>query len=170
MQWDLFTVIQQILILLTISGQVWVSIVVIKNTPGTSERYVRIMAFCTGLLAFLLCRPLGITFADLMLKAHHHGGLLEKMVLTGAMPFMVGILVSEGTVIAINMRKPIPIRFMLIIAAFTISQASYTNYIAITTRIATLDKAFIPNICYAIAIGMWMTWRYKELPGNRNLD
>lgn len=161
MQWDTFTVIQQILIILTISGQIWVSVLVVRNATGT-EQYVRLMSFCTGLLIFLLCRPLGITFADLMLRAHAEGTLFDKVLMGGVMPFLVGIFVSEGTVFALGMRRPIPIRFMLIVAAFTLSQAAYTNYVAITTKITTLDKAFIPNICYAIAVGIWLTWRYSD--------
>ncbi|RMH93276.1 hypothetical protein EBB59_05100 [Lysobacter pythonis] len=163
MHWDLFTIIQQILIILTIAGQLWISILVVRNAKGT-EQYVRLMSFCTGLLLFLLCRPLGLTFADLMLRAHGEGNLIEKILMGGVMPFLVGIFVSEGTVFALGMRKPIPIRFMLIVAAFTLSQAAYTNYVTLTTKVTTLDKAFIPNICYAIAVGIWLTWRYREIP------
>lgn len=163
-KWDLFTIIQQLLILLTIAGQVWVSFKVILSALG-NERYVRLMSFCTGLLMFLLCRPLHITFADLMLKMHTHSGRFEMILLGGVMPILVGILVSEGTVLALKTRHPIPIRFMLIVAAFTLSQAAYTNFVVLTTQVTTLDRAFIPNICYAIAVGMWLTWRYREDDG-----
>lgn len=169
MKWDLFTIIQQILIILTITGQLWVSILVVRNTQGT-EQYVRLMAFCTGLLLFLLCRPLNLTFADLMLRAHAEGGLIDKVLIGGMMPFLVGIFVSEGTILALNMRSPIPIRFMLIVAAFTLSQAAYTNYVTLVTKVTTLDKAFIPNICYAIAVGIWLTWRYREIPARPYQD
>lgn len=161
MKWDLFTIIQQLLILLTISGQIWVSFKVIFAAAG-NERYVRLMSFCTGLLIFLLCRPLHITFADLMLRMHEQSSLFDMILMGGVMPTLVGILVSEGTVIALKTRHPIPIRFMLIVAAFTLSQAAYTNFIVLTTKITTLDQAFIPNICYAIAVGMWLTWRYRD--------
>lgn len=129
---------------------------------------MRLMAFCTGLLLFLLCRPLGVTFADLMLRAHAEGGVLGKIMIGGAMPFLVGIFVSEGTILALSMRNPIPVRFMLIVAAFTLSQAAYTNYITLVTKVTTLDKAFIPNICYAVAVGVWLTWRYREIPARTN--
>lgn len=164
MKWDLFTIIQQLLILLTIAGQIWVSLKVIFSAIG-NERYVRLMSFCTGLLVFLLCRPLRITFADLMVQMQGQASTLQMIMLGGVMPILVGILVSEGTVIALKTRHPIPIRFMLIVAAFTLSQAAYTNFIVLTTRITTLDRAFIPNICYAIAVGMWLTWRYREEDG-----
>jgi len=38
-----------------------------------------------------------------------------------------------------------------------------------TGQSTTLDRAFIPNICYAIAVGMWLTWRYRDedSPGKR---
>ncbi len=87
------------------------------------------------------------------------------ILLGGVMPILVGILVSEGTVLALKTRHPIPIRFMLIVAAFTLSQAAYTNFVVLTTQVTTLDRAFIPNICYAIAVGMWLTWRYREDDG-----
>lgn len=163
MKWDAFTIIQQMLILMTIVGQTWVSFKVILATVG-NERYVRLMSFSTGLLIFLLCRPLHVTFADMMVRMHQQDSLLTMVMMGGVMPVLVGILVSEGTVLALKTRQPIPIRFMLIVAAFTLSQAAYTNFVALTTRITTLDQAFIPNICYAIAVGMWMTWRYREEP------
>ena len=164
MKWDLFTIIQQLLILLTIAGQIWVSFKVIFFASG-NERYVRLMSFCTGLLVFLLCRPLHITFADLMIRMDEHHNSFEMIMMGGVMPALVGILVSEGTVLALKTRHPIPIRFMLIVAAFTLSQAAYTNFMVLTTQVTTLDRAFIPNICYAIAVGMWLTWRYRDEDG-----
>lgn len=163
-KWDLFTIIQQLLILLTIAGQIWVSFKVILAALG-NERYVRLMSFCTGLLVFLLCRPLHITFADLMIRMNEHNSPFEMIMMGGVMPALVGILVSEGTVLALKTRHPIPIRFMLIVAAFTLSQAAYTNFMVLTTHVTTLDRAFIPNICYAIAVGMWLTWRYRDDDG-----
>ena len=42
------------------------------------------------------------------------------------------------------------------------AQAAYTNFIAVTTHLTTLDKAFIPNLCYAVSVGLWLTFRYRE--------
>ncbi|MBS0226263.1 MAG: hypothetical protein JSS25_07995 [Proteobacteria bacterium] len=164
MKWDTFNILEQLLILLTISGQLWISTKVILAAKG-NERYVRSMAFATGLLLFLLCRPLGVTFADLMLKAHAQGSLFNLVLIGGVTPFLIGVLVSEGTVLALHMRKPVFVRFMLIVAAFTLSQAAYTNFTAVTTHVTTLDKAYIPNLCYAVAVGLWMTFRYHDARG-----
>lgn len=164
MKWDTFNILEQLLILLTICGQLWISTKVILAAQG-NERYVRSMAFATGLLLFLLCRPLGVTFADLMLKAHAQGNLFNLVLIGGVTPFLIGVLVSEGTVLALHMRKPVFVRFMLIVAAFTLSQAAYTNYTAVTTRVTTLDKAYIPNLCYAVAVGLWLTFRYHDRRG-----
>lgn len=162
MDWDLFTLIQQSLIVLTIIGQAWISFTVILSAKG-SERYVRLTSFCTGLLLFLLCRPLHITFADLMLRMHRlPGSLFDAILMEGLMPMLIGILVSEGTILALRVRHPVPARFMLTVAAFTLSQAAYTNFVVLATQVTSLDRAFIPNICYAIAVGMWMTWRYRD--------
>ena len=162
MDWDPFTLIQQLLIVLTIAGQVWISFKVILSATG-SERYVRLTSFCTGLLVFLLCRPLHLTFADLMLRMHQlRGNLLEMIMMEGAMPMLIGILVSEGTILALHARHPVPTRFMLTVAAFTLAQAAYTNFVVLTTQVTSLERAFIPNLCYAIAVGMWMTWRYRD--------
>lgn len=163
MKWDAFNVLEQMLILLTISSQVWIAIRVIMNANG-AEQYVRVMAFASGLLMFLLSRPLGITFADLMLTARVQDNLLSLVVIGGLMPFMIGIAVSEATIIAMRLGDPIWIRSMLIVAAFTASQAAYTNFIALTTQVTTLDRAYIPNLCYAIAVGIWLTFRFQERP------
>lgn len=161
MQWDAFTVFQQLLILLTISSQIWIAIKVIMAAHGP-EQYVRIMAFCTGLLLFLLSRPFGLTFADLMVAARAQENLLNLVLIGGVMPFLVGVMVSEATILALRMGNPIPIRFMLMVAAFTLSQAAYTNFIALTTDGVRLDRAFIPNLCYAVAVGIWLTFRYRD--------
>lgn len=163
MKWDAFNVLEQMLILLTISSQVWIAIRVIMNANG-AEQYVRVMAFASGLLMFLLSRPLGITFADLMLTARVQDNLLSLVLIGGLMPFMIGIAVSEATIIAMRLGDPIWIRSMLIVAAFTASQAAYTNFIALTTQVTTLDRAYIPNLCYAIAVGIWLTFRFQERP------
>lgn len=161
MQWDAFTVFQQLLILLTISSQIWIALKVIMSATGP-EQYVRIMAFCTGLLVFLLSRPFGLTFADLMLAARVQTDLLNLVLIGGVMPFLVGVAVSEATIIALRLGNPVPIRFMLMVAGFTLSNAAYTNYIALTTRVTSLDRAFIPNLCYAVAVGIWLTFRYRD--------
>lgn len=161
MQWDAFTALEQLLILLTIASQVWIAVKVIMASAG-AEQYVRLMSFCSGLLMFLLSRPLGITFADLLLEARVQENLLSMVLIGGAMPFLIGIAVSEATIIAIRIGRPVWIRTMLIVAAFTASQAAYTNYIALTTHATSLDRAFIPNLCYAIAVGLWLTFRYRE--------
>jgi hypothetical protein len=80
----------------------------------------------------------------------------------GVMPFLIGILVSEATLIAIRIGNPVWVRTMLIVAAFTASQAAYTNYIALAMPSTSLDRAFIPNLCYATAVGIWLTFRYRE--------
>jgi len=161
MQWNAFTALEQLLILLTIASQVWIAIRVILASSG-AEQYVRLMSFCTGLLMFLLSRPLGITFADLLLQARVQDNLSSMVLIGGVMPFLIGILVSEATIIAIRIGNPVWVRTMLIVAAFTASQAAYTNYIALAMPDTSLDRAFIPNLCYAIAVGIWLTFRYRE--------
>lgn len=161
MQWDAFNILEQMLILLTIGSQVWIAIRVITSSSG-AEQYVRVMAFCSGLLMFLLSRPLGVTFADLMLAARVQDNLLSLVLIGGVMPFLIGIAVSEATIIAMRIGNPVWIRTMLIVASFTASQAAYTNYVALTTQVTSLDRAYIPNLCYAVAIGIWLTFRYRD--------
>jgi hypothetical protein len=163
MQWDAFTLLEQGLILLTIGSQIWIAIKVISAASG-AEQYVRVMSFCAGLLLFLLSRPLGMTFADLLLAARVQDNLLHMILIGGAMPFLVGVLVSEATIVAMRMGNPVWVRTMLMVAAFTASQAAYTNFIALTTQVTSLDRAFIPNLCYAIAVGVWLTFRYRDMP------
>lgn len=162
MKWDAFTALQQVLILLTIASQVYIALRLINKVEG-AEKYVRIMAFCSGLLLFLLSRPLKLTFADLLLFAHSQYSVLNMVIIGGLIPFLVGIFLSEATIIALRIGYPIPVRIMLVIGAFTISQVAYTNFIALSTRVTTLDKAFIPNLCYAIAVGVWLTFRYRDI-------
>jgi hypothetical protein len=167
MRWDAFTVLEQVLILLTISSQLWIAIKVIMASSG-AEQYVRVMSFCSGLLLFLLSRPLGVTFADLMLRARVQDNLLSLALIGGLMPFLIGVAVSEATILAMRIGNPVWVRTMLIVAAFTASQAAYTNYIALTTHVTSLDRAFIPNLCYAIAVGIWLTFRYRDaVPARR---
>ena len=163
MQWNAFTVLEQGLILLTICSQVWIAVQVIRAASG-AEQYVRVMSFCSGLLLFLLSRPLGMTFADLLLAARVQDDLLHMLLIGGAMPFLIGVAVSEATIVAMRVGNPVWVRSMLIVAAFTASQAAYTNFVALTTQVTSLDRAFIPNLCYAIAVGMWLTFRYRDVP------
>ena len=161
MKWDAFTILEQILILLTIASQIWIAITVIMKSEG-AEQYVRIMSFSTGFLAFLITRALGVTFADMMLATHATDSSIALIVIGAVFPFLVGVLISEGTIIALRMGMPVPIRLVLMIAAFTLSQAAYTNYVALQSKVTTLDKAFVPNLSYAIAVGLWLTFRYRD--------
>ncbi|HEY1137478.1 MAG TPA: hypothetical protein VGE64_08305 [Xanthomonadaceae bacterium] len=161
MKWDAFTILEQILILLTIASQIWIAVTVILKSEG-AEQYVRIMSFSTGFLAFLITRALGVTFADMMLATHAADSPIALIVIGAVFPFLVGVLISEGTIIALRMGMPVPIRLVLMIAAFTLSQAAYTNYVALQSKITTLDKAFVPNLSYAIAVGLWLTFRYRD--------
>lgn len=166
MKWDPFNIIEQVLIILVITSQIWISIRVIMNSEG-AEQYVRVMSFCTGFLAFLITRALGVTFADLMLVTHSQDSSFGLILIGAIFPFLVGILISEGTILALRLGMPVPIRMVLLIAAFTLSQAAYTNYVALASKVTSLDKAFIPNLSYSIAVGLWLTFRYrdKQTPG-----
>lgn len=161
MKWDVFTILEQLLILLVIASQLWIAITVVMKSKG-AEQYVRLMSFATGFLAFLITRALGVTFADMMLATRASDSSVLLIAIGAIFPFLVGVLISEGTIQAMRIGMPIPIRLALMIAAFTLSQASYTNYIALSSRITTLDKAFIPNLSYAIAVGLWLTFRYRD--------
>jgi hypothetical protein len=102
----------------------------------------------------------------MMLIANSYDNNLLMIVVGGVFPFVVGVFVSELTIIALYIGKPVPIRMVLMVAAFTISQAAYTNFVAWTAQVTSLDKAFIPNLCYAIAVGLWLTFRFREIkPG-----
>ena len=161
MKWDPFLVLEQLLILLVIASQIWISIKVIMVAEG-AEQYVRIMSFSTGFLAFLITRALGVTFADLMLATHAADSPFGIILIGAIFPFLVGIVISEGTIIALRLGMPVPIRMLLLIASFTLSQAAYTNYIALSAKVTTLDKAFIPNLSYSVAVGLWLTFRYRD--------
>jgi hypothetical protein len=162
MKWDAFTIFEQVLIMATVGSQLYIAINVIMKSEG-AEQYVRAMSFATGFLLFLISRALHITFADMMLIAHETQGTWMMVLIGGVFPFMIGILISEVTIIALRLGTPVPIRMVLLAAAFTLSQAAYTNYVALTSKVTTLDKAFIPNLAYAIAVGMWLTFRYREV-------
>jgi hypothetical protein len=97
-----------------------------------------------------------------MLVTHSQESPLGIILIGAIFPFLVGILISEGTIIALKLGMPVPIRMVLLIAAFTLSQAAYTNYVALASKITTLDKAFIPNLSYSIAVGLWLTFRYRD--------
>lgn len=161
MKWDIFTVIEQLIILLTIAGQIWVACKVILNSGGT-EQYVRIMSYATGILMFLVTKALGLTFADLLVASLHQRDTFMLVLIGAIVPLLVGALVSEVTIIAIGIGMPVLTRFVLMLGAFTASQAAYTNFVAVTTHLTSLDKAFIPNLCYAISVGLWLTFRYRE--------
>lgn len=162
MNWDVFNILEQALIVLTIGSQIWIAIRVILYSDG-AERHVRIMAFCSGLLLFLLCRTAGVTFADLMLTARIQDNLLTLLAIGGLVPFLVGVAISEATVIATQLGNPVWTRVILMVAAFTTSQAAYTNYVALSMQVDSLERAFIPNLCYASAIGIWLTFRFREM-------
>jgi hypothetical protein len=165
MTWDAFTIFEQFLIFITIGSQLYIAIRVIALSDG-AEQYVRMMSFCTGFLMFLISRALGVSFADMMLIANTYESTVLLIVVGGVFPFVVGVFVSELTIIALYIGKPVPIRMVLMVAAFTISQAAYTNFVAWTAQVTSLDKAFIPNLCYAIAVGLWLTFRFREIkPG-----
>ena len=165
MTWDAFTIFEQFLIFITIGSQLYIAIRVIALSYG-AEQYVRMMSFCTGFLMFLISRALGVSFADMMLIANTYQSNILMVVVGGVFPFVVGVFVSELTIIALYIGKPVPIRMVLMVAAFTISQAAYTNFVAWTAQVTSLDKAFIPNLCYAIAVGLWLTFRFREIkPG-----
>jgi hypothetical protein len=165
MTWDAFTIFEQMLIMITVGSQMYIAIRVIALASG-AEQYVRMMSFCTGFLMFLISRALGVTFADMMMIAHKNQDIMLMVLAGGLFPFVVGIFISELTIYALFLGKPVPIRMVLMVAAFTISQATYTNFVALSTQITSLDKAFIPNLSYAVAVGLWLTFRFRGIkPG-----
>jgi hypothetical protein len=114
MKWDIFTAIEQLIILLTIAGQIWIACKVILNSDGT-EQYVRIMSYATGILMFLITKALGLTFAHLLLSSLHQQDSFMLILIGAIVPFLVGALVSEVTIIAIGIGTPVLTRFVLML-------------------------------------------------------
>ena len=117
------------------------------------ERYPEFLPLCSG-----------------MKLRNRKDGKASELAVSGVFPFVVGIFISELTIYALFLGKPVPIRLVLMVAAFTISQAAYTNFMAWTSQTTRLDRAFIPNLCYAVSVGLWLTFRFRGIkPGALSL-
>ena len=69
-------------------------------------------------------------------------------------------VIISGTATGNNGRRP---------ALFGLNpDGHYVVVLDSTTHVTSLDRAFIPNLCYAIAVGIWLTFRYRDaVPARR---
>ncbi len=150
----------QIVVLSTILAQFYVaikSVFAVRN----SERFVRAFAFATGVLIFLGSFVLGITFADLIVIARLDESLLKYISIGIIIPIVVGMAVTEMTIRALRYGGYRFIRVLLMVAAFTLCQVIYTNYQAFHQEGFFSGESFVSNICYSIAVGVWLIFRHE---------
>ena len=155
--WTFFTVFQQLLIVFVILGHLCLAFHIVLQVSG-QERLVRATAITTAVLIFLGSKALKITFADLIIVARTDAYLLNFIAIGCFIPAAVGIFVSQMTIRAIKRGAPFPIRIMLLVGIFTVSQIAYANYVALTREDISFDRAFIPNMCYSISVGLWIVF------------
>ncbi len=158
-EWNFFAVTMQMVVVITLLCQIGVALKVIFEAHG-AECFVRVFAVTTGVLIFLGSRALKVTFADLILVARTDEVMLRFIALGGVVPAVVGIVIAQMTIRALRRGGVKLIRVMLLVGVFSISQVAYTNYVAIAQDEIPLDKAFIPNLCYSIAIGLWLVFNH----------
>lgn len=160
-EWNFFAVVQQVLVALTILSQIYVAFRVVILSNG-AEQFVRVTAVSAGVLIFLGSKAFDVTFADLMFLAVTDASLYQVIISGTIVPVLVGIAVAHATISAVSSGSDFAIRIMLLVGVFTLVQISYFNYVAITQTSLSIDKALLPNLCYSLAVSLWIIFNYED--------
>lgn len=160
-EWNFFTVVQQLVVVLTIIAQLVVAFNMLSSSRG-GEQLVRGLALSTGVLVFLGSYVLKVTFADILFLAITDASLFQIIVAGTVMPILVGIVVSELAITVLSSGGDRSIRMMLLGGVFITTQIAYLNYMAISQTTIPYEKALLPNLCYAVAMGFWAVIRYES--------
>lgn len=160
-EWNFFTILLQVIILLTIFSQIFVAYKIVSESDG-AEQFVRTTAIAAGTLIFLGSKALNITFADLMFLALTDASLLGIITVGAAAPIIIGLVVAQVTISAIASGNDFAIRILLLMGVFILVQILYLNYFALTQEAVSLDKALLPNLCYSLSVSLWIVFRYKN--------
>ncbi|MCV2403217.1 hypothetical protein OFY17_10035 [Marinomonas sp. C2222] len=159
--WGFDSGFMQALVILVMLGQVFVSAKIVLQASG-AEQFVRMTAVSAGLLLFLGSKAFGITFADLMLIAVTDASLLKVLSIATIIPIVVGIIVSQITISAMNSGEDFAIRIVLLISVLMLTQISYLNYFVLTKTSLPLDQALLPNLCYSLSVCLWAVFNFKD--------
>lgn len=127
----LFSVLQQILIVLTIISQVFIEFTIVNQASG-AEQSVRSASITAGVLIFLGSKAFDIAFAELMFLAVSDASLLKIMTEGTVIPILIGLIVTQATISAMSSGSDFAIRILLLVGVFTLIQISYLNYYALT--------------------------------------
>lgn len=160
-EWNFFTITQQLIVVLTIAAQIIVAFNMLNSSKG-GEQLVRGLAISTGVLIFLGSYVLKITFADLIFLAITDASIFKIIIAGSVMPILIGIAVSELAITVISSGGDRSIRMMLLGGVFITTQIAYLNYMAISQTVVSYEKALLPNLCYAVAMGFWSVIRYES--------
>lgn len=161
MAWDINPIFMQGVVVIVTLGQIFVAIKIVLEAER-GEQFARMAAISVGLLLFLGSRAFDITFADLMLLAVTDSGLIRLLTYSTVMPALVGLVVAHITISAMNRGNDIAIRIVLLTSVLMLSQISYLNFYAITKTTLPVDKALLPNICYSIAVCLWVVFKFED--------
>ena len=126
-----------------------------------AEQFVRVTAVSAGVLIFLVSKAFNVTFADLMFLAVTDASFYQVIISGTIVPILVGFVIAQATISAVS-SGDFAIRIMLLLGVFTLAQISYFNYVAITQTSISVDKALLPNLCYSLAVSLWIVFKYED--------
>lgn len=126
------------------------------------ERILRSSALSTGLLIFFGARAAGLSLAEFMVSAI----ILVKPITFGlaaiVAPSCLGIFISWYVIRSLRKNTNKAIRIMILVGVFTIVQFGDIYVKALSIEGFQLDKAFVPNMCFTVALSLYAILRYEH--------
>lgn len=129
-------------------------------TGGEVERLIRGTAFASGLLVFFASKIMGISIADFLVDAVRYYNPFFFVPIAGLLPAGLGTLLAWYCIRSLNRSTNVAIRLMIVIGALSLIQFGDVYVKATRAEGLALDRAFVPNLAFTLAISLYVILRY----------
>lgn len=134
----------------------------IISAENAIERILRSSALSTGLLIFFGARAAGLSLAEFMVSAIIFVKPITFGLVAIVAPACLGIFIAWYVIRSLRKSTDRAIRIMILVGVFTIVQFGDVYIKALSIEGFQLDKAFVPNMAFTVAISLYAILRYEH--------
>jgi hypothetical protein len=161
-----FALLMHVIIVIGVFVLLYLIIRLILNVQSDSEKFVRVLAFACGLLVVIATKVLGVSISDLLLQSITLSDPISLALLGVMVPSGSGFLSAWYFTRSLKRSTNIATRVMIFVGTLLALQFVDVYAKAVGTSGFGLNSAFMPNVVFVIAMGIYIFLRYD--PEERN--
>ncbi|MDH6499514.1 hypothetical protein [Streptomyces sp. SAI-149] len=156
-----FSLLLNALVVIAIIAQFFFMGILAVEAKSRTERYIRVLAYTSGILVVLGAKALGTSISTILVRALSNSRPITIGLLGVAIPAAAGAIMAWYFVRTMRTRGAnIATRVLIFIGVLAVTQFADVYAAAVRTHGLRLDPALAPNIAFVVGMSIYvmLTW------------